>query len=66
MQPIARMLPTTHLFDAARQLLDGGAMPWGQLAWALLGCVIVALLGLLYITRMLGVFRRRGFVTRFS
>ncbi|HVN49780.1 MAG TPA: ABC transporter permease [Acidimicrobiales bacterium] len=66
LQPIARMLPTTHLFEAARQLLDGGPMPWDQLAWALLGCVVVAALGLAYITRMLGVFRRRGFVTRFS
>ena len=66
LQPIARVLPTTHLFAAARTLLDGGAMPWGQLGWALLGCVIAAILGLLYITRMLGVFRRRGFVTRFS
>ena len=66
LQPLARVLPTTHLFEAARTLLDGGAMPWAQLGWALLGCAVVAALGLAYITRMLGVFRRRGFVTRFS
>ncbi len=66
LQPIARVLPTTHLFAAARTLLDGGAMPWGQLGWALLGCIVASLCGVAYITRMLGVFRRRGFVTRFS
>jgi ABC-2 type transport system permease protein len=66
LQPVARVLPTTHLFAAARTMLDGGPMPWDQLLWALLGCVVAAVLGLAYITRMLGVFRRRGFVTRFS
>jgi ABC-2 type transport system permease protein len=66
LQPIAWALPTTHLFIAARELLGGNAMPWDQLVVATLGCVVAAALGLAYLTRMLAVFRRRGFVTRFS
>jgi ABC-2 type transport system permease protein len=66
LQPIAWALPTTHLFIAARELLDGGPMPWDELAIAAAGCVVAAAVGLAFLTRMLGVFRRRGFVTRFS
>jgi ABC-2 type transport system permease protein len=66
LQPIARVLPTTHLFAAARTLLNGDPMPWGQLGWAVLGCAAAAVGGLAFVTHMLGVFRRRGFVTRFS
>jgi ABC-2 type transport system permease protein len=66
LQPIARALPTTHLFAAARELLDGAAMPWDQIAIAALGTAVGAVAGLAYLTRMLAVFRHRGFVTRFS
>lgn len=66
LQPIAQLLPTTHAFNAARTLLDGDPMPWDELAMSLAGCVVVAALGLLFLTRMLTMFRRRGYVTRFS
>ena len=31
---MSRLLPTTYAFEAMRTLLDGGAMPWGDLARA--------------------------------
>jgi ABC-2 type transport system permease protein len=66
LQPVAAILPTTHAFAAARALLQGEAMPWNHLALAGGGAVVAAGLGILFVTRMLHVFRRRGFVTRFS
>lgn len=65
-QPFARNLPTTHLFDATRALLDGAAMPWGELAVAAVGAVVLLGASLAYVTRMLATFRRRGYVTRYS
>ena len=66
LQPIARVLPTTHIFAAARTVLDGQPLPWDQLAIALVGTIALAGLGLLYVTTMLRTFRQRGYVTRFS
>ena len=65
-QPIAKILPTTYAFKAARDLLDGGAVPCDDLGWAALGAVVLAGLSMLYVLRMLRVFRARGFVTRYS
>ena len=31
LQPIALALPTTHAFDALRELVDGNGVDWGQL-----------------------------------
>ena len=66
LEPIARILPTTHAFAAARAVLDGEPLPWDQLAAALLGIVVLVAAGLAFVTGMLRTFRRRGYVTRFS
>lgn len=66
LQPVGRVLPTTHAFAALRTVQDGGATPWGQLAIGLAGSVVAAALGLAYVVRMLRLFRARGYVTRFS
>lgn len=65
-QPIAKVLPTTYAFSAARDLLDGGGVPWADLGWATLGAFVLAGLSMLYVLRMLRIFRTRGFVTRYS
>jgi ABC-2 type transport system permease protein len=65
-QPIARILPTTYAFSAARDMLDGGAVPWDDLLWAALGAFVLAGLSMLYVLRMLRTFRDRGYVTRYS
>jgi ABC-2 type transport system permease protein len=66
LQPISRLLPTTYAFEAGRKLLDGHAMPWGDLGWAAGGGVVVLVLAGIYVSRMLATFRARGFVTRYS
>ena len=65
-QPIARILPTTYAFRAARDLLDGGPIPWDDLLLATLSAFVLAGLSMLYVLRMLRIFRDRGFVTRYS
>jgi ABC-2 type transport system permease protein len=66
LEPIARILPTTHAFAAARAVLDGEPLPWDQLAYAMVGIVVLVGAGLLFVTTMLRTFRQRGYVTRFS
>ena len=66
LEPIARILPTTHAFAAARAVLDGEPLPWDELAYAMVGIVVLVGAGLLFVTAMLRTFRQRGYVTRFS
>ncbi|MFL6204791.1 MAG: ABC transporter permease [Acidimicrobiales bacterium] len=65
-QPIAKLLPTTYAFRAARDLLDGGPIPWHDLLLATIGAFVLAALAMVYVVRMLRVFRHRGYVTRYS
>ena len=66
LQPLARLLPSTHAFNALRTVLAGGPLPWSEIRAGLLGSVIFVVLGFAYSARMLRTFRRRGYVTRFS
>ena len=61
-QPIA-VLPTTYAFRAARELLDGGPIPWNDLLLATISAFVLAGLSMLYVLRMLRIFRYRGYVT---
>lgn len=65
-QPLARVLPTTFVFDAARRVLDGAAIPWDVVVRGLTGSLVAVALAFWFVVRMLATFRRRGFVTRFS
>jgi len=66
LQPIARLFPSTRAFAAARNALDGRPLDWANVSMGFLGALVAAALGLWFVTTMLKVFRRRGFVTRFS
>jgi ABC-2 type transport system permease protein len=66
LQPLSRILPTTHAFSALRTLLDGQPLPWGEIGAGLVGAVVCAAISIWYSARMLRTFRRRGYVTRFS
>jgi ABC-2 type transport system permease protein len=66
LQPLARILPTTHVFGAARDLLDGNPMPWGDLGQAAVGALVLVVLATAFVTRKLAQFRHRGYVTRYS
>jgi ABC-2 type transport system permease protein len=66
LQPIARLLPTTHAFIALRDVLAGEPLPWGQVVYAFIGSLVCLAMATGFCVHMLHVFRRRGFVTRFS
>jgi ABC-2 type transport system permease protein len=65
-RPISQLLPTTHAFAAGRELIDGGPVPWGELGLAAAGTVVAAAAALAFLAWMLRLFRRRGYVTRYS
>jgi ABC-2 type transport system permease protein len=66
LQPIAKLLPTTHAFEALRTLVDGGGTDWNAIGIAALSASIFTALALWYCTRMLALFRRRGYITRYT
>ena len=39
-RPLSALLPTTHAFAAGRELIDGGPMPWDELALATVGTLV--------------------------
>jgi ABC-2 type transport system permease protein len=65
LQPISQALPSTHAFEAARTVLDGDPIPWGELGWSMLGLAVLIPLAVLYVRHMLDVFRHRGYITRY-
>jgi ABC-2 type transport system permease protein len=65
-QPISELLPTTHAFAAGRELIDGGPTPWDELALAAVGTLVATAAALAFVAWMLRLFRRRGYVTRYS
>jgi ABC-2 type transport system permease protein len=64
LQPVAALLPTTHVFSAARRVVAGHQLPWGQVGLATLSSVLLAAVAAAYVTRMLRVFRSRGYISR--
>jgi ABC-2 type transport system permease protein len=65
-RPISELLPTTHAFAAGRDLIDGGPVPWGELALAAVGTLFAVAAAMGFVAWMLRLFRRRGYVTRYS
>ena len=66
LQPIGRLLPSTHAFEAARLLLDGQPMPWHLIAKGAAGVVVAVPLATFVLWRTLHLFRARGYITRYS
>ena len=66
LQYVAKALPTTHVFAAARTVVAGHALPWGEIGWGALGAAVLAVLSVVYVTRMLATFRRRGYISRYT
>src|SRR2546430_10026007 len=65
LQPIGRVLPLTHIFAAARAVLDGHALPWDELAIAAVGALVLAVASVWFVVRMLAVFPARGYISRY-
>jgi ABC-2 type transport system permease protein len=66
LRPLAEILPTTHAFEALRGLVDDGQLNWGEVGIAAAGSVVMLALALVYLTQMLKMFRRRGYITRYT
>jgi ABC-2 type transport system permease protein len=64
LQPIAIVLPTTHVFAAARVVVAGHPLPWGQIGIAAAGTIALGAISLFYVAHMLATFRRRGYISR--
>ena len=66
LRPIAVALPTTHAFAAGRALLEHRGLEWGQLGIAAASTAALLVTALAFAVAMLSLFRRRGYVTRYS
>jgi ABC-2 type transport system permease protein len=66
LRPLAEALPTTHAFVAGRALFDGRGLLWGELGIALVSCVVLGAVVLVFLTRMLQAFRSRGYISRYT
>ena len=66
LQPVARVLPSTHAFTALRAVLDGRPLPGAEIRTGLIGALVMVAVGFAFSAWMLSIFRRRGLVTRFS
>jgi ABC-2 type transport system permease protein len=66
LQPISKALPSTHAFEAARTVLDGHPLPWGQLGAAAVGLAVLIPLAVLFLRHMLATFKDRGYITRYT
>ncbi|HZQ27959.1 MAG TPA: ABC transporter permease [Acidimicrobiales bacterium] len=64
LQPLAKVLPTTHVFAAARTVISGGSLPLGQVVVAAAGSVVLSALSVAFVLQMLATFRQRGYITR--
>ena len=65
-QPVARALPTTHAFIALRVGVAGNGIAWGELGLAFVLALVMLSLAGAFVVKMLQVFRRRGYVTRYA
>lgn len=66
LQPVARAVPLTQVFDAARSGLETGAVAWGRIGWGLAGSAVAAVAALWFLDLQLRRFRSEGWVTRFT
>ena len=65
LRPLSYALPSTHVFEAARTVLDGDPLPWRQLGYALATLAFFVPVAMLWLRHMLNVFRDRGYITRY-
>jgi ABC-2 type transport system permease protein len=52
------------VFAAAQEVVRGRPLPWDEVAIAAGGALVLAALSVLFVTRMLATFRKRGYISR--
>ncbi len=68
MQPIAKALPGTHVFEGMRQVLDPklGYLDWSSMAYAIALNVVFMAIAAWIFSSMLNSTKRRGLLTKFA
>jgi len=66
LRTIASLLPSTYAFAELRNALDGDPFDWSGFVVALFSSIALIVASGLFAVHLLRVFRRRGFVTRYS
>jgi len=66
LRPLALALPTTHAFAAGRALLVHHGLEWGQVGIAAASTLGLLVASMAFVAKMLSLFRKRGYVTRYS
>jgi ABC-2 type transport system permease protein len=64
LQPVAKALPSTHVFEGMREVLKTGTVDARRLAAALALDVFALLLGALFFAWMLSRVREKGYLSR--
>ena len=65
-RPLSLALPTTHAFAVGREVVAGEGVDWAELGIAYLAAAVLVAAALVFVARMLALFRKRGYVTRYS
>lgn len=63
---VAHFFPTTRLFAATRAAIDGKGVAWGSIGLGALASFVFLAFAIGFATKLLAVFRDRGYVTRYS
>lgn len=66
LEPVARAIPLTQIFDAAREGLRTGSIAWGRLGIGALGSALAIVAATWFVDRQLRRFRSEGWVTRYT
>jgi ABC-2 type transport system permease protein len=64
LQPVAEVLPTTHVFAAAQEVVAGNPLPWDEVGIAAASTAVLAALSVWFLSYMLAKFRSRGYISR--
>jgi ABC-2 type transport system permease protein len=64
LQDITFILPTRHIFEGMRTAITEGLIPYDSIIWATTLNIIFVILGFLFLHWMLGLARKRGYLSR--
>jgi ABC-2 type transport system permease protein len=64
LQPVAKILPTTYTFSAAREVVLGNPAPWDEIGVAALATAAMIAVAAGIATFGLTIFQRRGYISR--
>ena len=64
LQPVALSIPSTHVFEGMRQVLNGGGLAWHYLLWAGALNIVYLILASLFFRFMFGQARKNGLLAK--